>query len=86
MNARVQQLRKASHVAPPFRNPSPTNAMRLPKVPVVLTPIPWGKSDRATAMAVIQNMAEVTPGTFVRWSHRDEKLRSVLSTYHFRTE
>lgn len=86
MNARVQQLRKASHVAPPFRNPSPTNATRLPKVPVQLSQIPWGRRDKETAFAVIQNMVDTTPGTHVRWSLRDSKLRHLLRTCHFVTE
>lgn len=60
--------------------------VRVPKVPVVLTPIPWGKPDRATGMAVIQNMVDTTPGTCVRWSLRESKLRHVLRSHHFATE
>lgn len=61
-------------------------AIRVPKVPVVLTPIPWGKPDRALGFAVIQHMTEVTPGTVIPWTIAAPKLRATLRTLKVRVE
>ena len=45
---------KAPHV-PPVRNPPP------PRPGVQLTPIPWGKPDRALARAVCQHLVDANP-------------------------
>jgi len=46
--------------------------------PVRLTPIPWGKRDRALAQAVIRNVRQVTPALVIPWHPYQERIERHL--------
>lgn len=61
----------------PIEKPVP---VRIPRKPVQLTPIPWGKPDKKLGFAVCVHLQEVTPGIEIPWSPQDEKIRRILMT------
>jgi hypothetical protein len=41
---------------------------RVPRVPVRLSPIAWGKPDNALARGLCQHVADATPATVIRFN------------------
>jgi hypothetical protein len=67
---------------PPLRERD-TVAERIARKPVVLTRIPWGKPDAATAAAVCQHIVDATPPTLIPANPvTGAKLRQVLRSFH----
>lgn len=67
----VRPIRTFEVDAPPVqRKPKPE---RVSRVPVVLTPIPWGKRDAALACAVCQHLIDAMPPTLIAWRPSRER-------------
>lgn len=79
MNANV--VRRLRTAALPDRAPSSVESVR--KVPVTLTPIPWGKPDRKLGRAVCRHIAEFTPPTVIPYNPlTEQRVRRVLRSMH----
>ena len=59
-------------------SPDKKTVFLIPRKPVQLTPIPWGKPDKKLGFAVCAHLQEVTPGIEIPWSPQDEKIRRIL--------
>lgn len=58
---------------------------RIPRTPVQLSPIPWGKRDPMLARGVCRHIADAMPKTTVPFVRGlDRKLRAFLSHYGIR--
>lgn len=59
--------RRGIDKARPFPDALLGKIQRVPRKPVALSPIPWGKPDPALARAVCQHLVDVMPPTVVAW-------------------
>ena len=82
MHARLRT--NVLRMKPPHRNPVPEIEL-IPRTPVVLTPIAWGKRDPNLGRAICQHVVEATPPISVPFVlGLSRRLRHFLAHYGIR--
>lgn len=54
----------------------------LPRAPLQLSPIRWGKRDKVLARMVCEHMRHANPPIVIPWSPVQAKVRSTLRAHH----